>query len=100
MSSTLISQKKLDRASEILRALSHPLRLKLISFIDSQKEINVNKIYGTLKMEQSITSQNLKILRNTDIVKTARKGKYIIYSLNYETIEKYAAAVNVLLKKS
>jgi DNA-binding transcriptional ArsR family regulator len=98
MESSLVDVKKLAAASDVLRALSHPFRIKLLAFIDKQKEINVNKIYGTLKLEQSITSQNLKILRDAGLVKTERKGKFIIYSLEYDNIKNYIDSINRFLE--
>ena len=65
-----IDSLKLELSSEILRALAHPLRLQIVAFIDQNKRINVNKIYNTLKLEQSITSQHLKILRDAEILET------------------------------
>ena len=85
---------KLEVSSEILRALCHPLRLRIIEFIDQYKSINVNKIYNTLKLEQSITSQHLRILRKANLVSTEREGKFIHYSLNYKEIEKANKAIN------
>ncbi|MEM6697105.1 MAG: metalloregulator ArsR/SmtB family transcription factor, partial [Bacteroidota bacterium] len=63
-----INQEKLTESSEILRALAHPLRMKILEFIDQNDEINVNKIYNTLRLEQSITSQHLRILRLAGLV--------------------------------
>jgi len=59
---------KLHYSSELMRALAHPLRLKILEFIDEHKTINVNKIYSSLDLEQSITSQHLKILRMSGVV--------------------------------
>ncbi len=94
-----VEQTKLDSAAEIMRALAHPLRLSIIEFIDKNKVINVNKIYNTLNLEQSITSQHLKILRNAGIVTTRRDGKFIYYSLSYETISKAWSTVEKYLGK-
>ena len=94
-----IDSQKLELSSEILRALAHPLRLKIIEFIDQNKRINVNKIYNTLKLEQSITSQHLKILRDAEILETKRTGKYIFYNLNYSRIEISVIAVKNFLAK-
>jgi len=63
-----INHEKLELSSEILRAIAHPLRLKILEFIDQNDLINVNKIYNTLKLEQSITSQHLRILRNAGLL--------------------------------
>lgn len=98
ISKPVIDEKKLDRASEVLRAIAHPVRLKIISFIDKNKSINVNKIYGTLKLEQSITSQHLRILRAADVVSTTRNGKYIIYAVNYEKVNQYINAIKGFLE--
>lgn len=89
-----IDDRGLETSSEILRALAHPLRISILQFIDQFETINVNKIYNTLKLEQSITSQHLKILRNADIVQTTRDGKFIHYKLNYKKIETVMNAVN------
>lgn len=86
-------QHELDISSELLRAIAHPLRLAILEFIDRKEVINVNKIYNTLKLEQSITSQHLRILRNADLVHTKRKGKFIFYSVNYDKIEQVNYAI-------
>ncbi len=81
-----IDNDKLRISSEILRALCHPLRMKILQFIDENENINVNKIYNTLKLEQSITSQHLRILRNAGIVTTQREGKFIYYHIDYDKV--------------
>lgn len=94
---TFINLERLTSASSILRALAHPLRLQILEFIDKNKSINVNKIYNTLKLEQSITSQHLRILRAAGLVKTNREGKFIHYEVNYEQVENTLKAVNSFL---
>lgn len=94
-----LDQGKLDQSAEVLRALAHPLRLKILGFIDKHTKINVNKIYNTLKLEQSITSQHLRILRNVELVKTKRDGKFIYYSINYEKVRRVNRLTTSFLKK-
>ncbi len=90
-----VENSELHAASIIIRAISHPLRLKMITFIDKNKSITVNKIYSSLNLDQSIASQQLNILRTADLVKTTREGKFIYYSLNYQNIER----INNLIEK-
>ncbi len=78
-----LAKKGLSR----IKALAHPLRMQILAFIDKHGEINVNKIYRALKLEQSITSQHLKILRNAELVKYRRDGKRIYYSVYYSNIK-------------
>ncbi|MDQ3018202.1 MAG: metalloregulator ArsR/SmtB family transcription factor, partial [Bacteroidota bacterium] len=61
-------QEKLQVSTELMRALAHPLRLKILEFLDQNKNIQVNQIYNTLKIEQSIASQHLRILKNAGVL--------------------------------
>ena len=92
-----INNEKLQISSEILRALAHPLRMRILEFIDNHKTINVNKIYNTLKLEQSITSQHLRILRLAGIVITSREGKFIHYSIDYSKVANVLKSVDSFL---
>jgi len=92
--SNLIKEDELETATDVIRALAHPLRLKIIDFIDKKKRINVNKIYNTLELEQSITSQHLRILRLAGLVNTEREGKQIFYTVNYDNIEGVVTAIS------
>lgn len=94
-----IDDEKLQVSSEILRAVAHPLRMRILGFIDKHKTINVNKIYNTLKLEQSITSQHLRILRLAGIVITEREGKFIYYTINYAKVGHVVKAINAFLKE-
>ena len=87
-------QERLDYSSELMRALAHPLRLKILEFIDRHEVINVNKIYNTMKIEQSITSQHLKILKSVGILDTNKEGKFKHYQIDYEKLVKVVKAIN------
>jgi ArsR family transcriptional regulator len=93
LNTSRINQRDLEVSSEILRALAHPLRMRILEFINQHKLINVNKIYGSLNLEQSITSQHLRILRQADLVETEREGKFIHYKLNYTRLSNTIAAI-------
>jgi len=67
--------------------------MRILEFIDQNDMINVNKIYSSLKLEQSITSQHLRILRQADLVETERRGKFIHYRLRYDKIENTVKAI-------
>lgn len=95
-----INSDRLQTAAEILRALAHPLRMKILEFIDQNGTINVNKIYNTLNLEQSITSQHLRILRMAGLVITQREGKFIHYSINYDKVGNSVTAINNYLEET
>ena len=95
----LFSSEKLDYSCELMRALAHPLRLQILKQIDEQGEVHVNNIYNMLKIEQSITSQHLKVLRLAGVVNQEKEGKFMNYTINYEILEKAERAVNRFLQK-
>jgi len=94
-----VDYAKLNHVSTVMRALSHQLRLRIIAFIDKQRVTNVNQIYSSIKIEQSITSQQLKILRDAGLVNAKRDGKFIYYSLNYEKIGNISKMLQKYQKK-
>jgi DNA-binding transcriptional ArsR family regulator len=99
MTKVNLNHEKLEVSSALLRALAHPLRLQILEFIDQNDAINVNKIYSSLKLEQSITSQHLRVLRMADLVKTERDGKYIHYRIDYEKLDQTMQAIRAFLKE-
>lgn len=87
------NNEKLQLSSNIVKALAHPLRLKILEYIDRKGNVNVNKIYTALKIEQSITSQHLRVLRMAGIVNSDKDGKFVHYAIDYSTIEKTVRAL-------
>ncbi len=89
----IINNEQLETSLQVMRALTHPLRLRIIDFIDNNESVHVNEIYNSLNLEQSITSQHLRILRLAGIVESKRNGKFIYYKLNYDKIKKATRAI-------
>ena len=71
----------------ILRALNHKLRQQILKIIDERRKVTVTEIYIELRLEQSVASQHLAILRTAGLVTTSRDGKFIHYSINYKRIK-------------
>ena len=90
----LISVKK---AALILRAINHKLRQQIIKLIDEHEKLTVTELYIKLRLEQSVASQHLAILRKAGFVKTIRNGKFIYYSLNTARIQELSQFMNDLL---
>ncbi|HTC01349.1 MAG TPA: metalloregulator ArsR/SmtB family transcription factor [Ferruginibacter sp.] len=81
----------------ILRAINHKLRQQLLDLIDREKRIKVTEIYIRLKLEQSVVSQHLAVLRNVGAVITERDGKSIYYIIDHKRVEKINTFVNKLI---
>ncbi len=76
----------LKKAALVLRAMNHKLRQQMIKLLDESERMTVTEIYVKLRLEQSVASQHLAILRRSGIVITQRDGKFIYYAINYNRI--------------
>lgn len=90
----------LKRAHLTLRALYHPLRKQMVEIMEQKRKVNVTEIYHKMKLEQSVASQHLAILRRAGIVKTTRDGKFIWYSTNKKRIEEINNLIQDLAQES
>jgi DNA-binding transcriptional ArsR family regulator len=82
-----IDYHNIKKASLILRSLNHKLRQQILKIIHEEKKITVTEIYVKLRLEQSVASQHLAILRKAGIVATQREGKFIYYTINTSRID-------------
>lgn len=85
------------KASLVLRALNHKLRQQMVKMLDEKGKMTVTDIYVQLRLEQSVASQHLAILRRAGIVRTERDGKFIYYHVNYPRMEQINTMVDQLL---
>jgi DNA-binding transcriptional ArsR family regulator len=76
----------LKNAAMTLRAMNHKLRQQIVKLLEENKRMNVTDIYVKLRLEQSVASQHLAILRRANILITERDGKFIHYSLNHDRL--------------
>ncbi len=85
------------KAALIFRALNHKLRQQMLELIHESGRMTVTEIYVKLRLEQSVTSQHLAILRRAGFVETIREGKFIRYSVGYRRIDQINDCINRLL---
>ena len=86
-SSLNVDLHNLKKAAMVLRAINHKLRQQILKLIDENGKMTVTEIYVKLRLEQSVASQHLAILRKAGFVKTDRDGKFIYYSVSSERLE-------------
>lgn len=89
---------RIKKTALILRAINHKLRQQILKLVEEQGKITVTELYLTLRLEQSVASQHLAILRKAGFVNTSRDGKFIYYSVNHDRLEELNKFMNDLLK--
>ena len=79
---TIIKQmEEIKQVSQLYKVLSDPTRLRILLLL-KEGEHNVTAISEQLEMEQSAVSHQLKLLRDSRVVKARREGKTIFYTLD------------------
>ena len=76
-----------EKYSEMLKALGHPIRLKIVEGLLDKEECNVTRIVNALNVPQSTVSQHLSILKSRGIISSQKKGVENCYSVNDETVK-------------
>jgi DNA-binding transcriptional ArsR family regulator len=71
-------EEDIERASRSLKAMSHPLRLKILCTL-GDKEISVQDIVERVGTSQSNISQHLAILRDKGILASRKDANRVYY---------------------
>lgn len=71
-------QEHIETAARALKAIAHPLRLKILCVIGDQ-EVCVQDIVDTVGTSQSNISQHLAILREKEVLLTRKDANRVFY---------------------
>ena len=82
-----------------MKALSDETRLRILSIL-LERECCVCEIMQALDISQSRASRNLGILQNAGFLKARHDGAWVVYSVDWQTANRYATALVKLLKDS
>lgn len=88
----------INDSSGMMRALTHPLRITMLNYILENQPVKVADIYSDLQLDQSITSQHLRILRDSGMVQTERDGKFVLYKADPHHINRIVKAIHAFDK--
>ena len=75
-----IDSSQASAAAEVLKAIAHPLRLRILCLL-ARNEEHVKKIAEELGTSSAIISQQLRILRAADLVASATRDGYAYYQI-------------------
>ncbi|AGB42230.1 putative transcriptional regulator [Halobacteroides halobius DSM 5150] len=79
---------ELEEKAEILKALSHPIRLCIVKGLMEEEGCNVSKMQYCIDIPQSTLSQHLAKLRNLNILEGNRNGVEVNYYVVNEDAKK------------
>jgi DNA-binding transcriptional ArsR family regulator len=99
--------EQIEKLSDLFKLFADPTRLKMIKMIGQGNTdvtleectpesctgrggpLCVNALVNQLDISQSAVSQHLRVLRQAGIVRGERKGSFVHYSLNRDSLEKF-----------
>ena len=76
----MLRENVMLKVSTLFKVLSDPTRIKII-YLLKDSNLSVNEIKDILNMTQSAVSHQLRVLKDTNLVKCERSGKNVIYGL-------------------
>jgi ArsR family transcriptional regulator, lead/cadmium/zinc/bismuth-responsive transcriptional repressor len=84
---TMLEEETIHNLSEFFKVFGDVTRLKILKAL-MESEMCVCDLTTLLGMNQSAVSHQLKLLRQTKLVKFRRMGKIVYYSLDDQHIKK------------
>jgi len=76
----LISMDELARVAPVLRAISHPVRMRILDYLRrTGPERTVTEIERACGVSQAVVSQQLRILRDQRVLSCRREGNHVFY---------------------
>lgn len=83
MQRSYFQEDQLERATGMLKAMAHPIRISILDFLKNGEKMTVTQIHEYLNIEQSTTSHHLGILKDKGVLCSKRDGKNTYYYLKH-----------------
>lgn len=78
----LIDMETLERVAPIIRNAAHPIRLRILDFLRQQdRPCTVTEITDAAGIGQALVSQQLRILKDQNVLSARREGSYVLYTI-------------------
>nr|WP_197703323.1 metalloregulator ArsR/SmtB family transcription factor [Sulfurifustis variabilis] len=86
-------EEDIHHAARSLKAMAHPLRLKILCLLGSTSEFSVQDIVEQVGTSQSNISQHLSILRDKEILASRKDANKVYYRIGDPKILKLIGAL-------
>jgi len=87
MEFTELNPETLEKAAAMLKAIAHPVRIKIVGCLEDGNKQTVSEIHKQLGIEQSTASHHLGILKDKGVLASKREGKNTWYFLKHENLK-------------
>jgi DNA-binding transcriptional ArsR family regulator len=89
-----LKPQEIEKAANMLKAISHPMRLAILGHLGEGKQLSVTEIHKLLGIEQSTASHHLGILKDKGILSSTRQGKNTLYYLKRKNLSQLVRCIS------
>ena len=89
-----LTTENLEKASNMLKAIAHPVRISIVGCLENGEKKTVTEIHNLLGIEQSTASHHLVILRDRGVLASKREGKNTWYYLKHDNLRTILSCVS------
>ncbi len=93
-----IPEQELDAAATCLKALAHPLRLRIVEILE-REDLSVGDLAERLGRPQAAVSQHLNLMKAYGLLAAERRGKTVHYRLLHPQCRQILACIRRNLGK-
>jgi DNA-binding transcriptional ArsR family regulator len=78
-----IDVDKLNAAVNMLKVISHPVRLAIVDLLTHNKQLTVLEIQEALGLEQAVASQHLTLMEDKGVLRSEKVGRNKFVALRF-----------------
>ena len=91
---------KYEARANVLKALAHPTRLKLVDELAAHDVVCVCDLTEAIGSDTSTVSRHLTQLKNAGIVESEKRGKMVYYSLRVKCLTSLFSCIESVLRSN
>lgn len=76
-----------QHVAEVLKAMAHPVRIQIVKFLEKGEKC-VGDITASVKGKQSITSQQLNMMKDKGVLSCRKEGAKVFYKIQNKNVIK------------
>lgn len=82
-----MNEKQAEHIADVLKAMAHPVRLKIVEILEEGEKC-VNEIVKAVSGKQSITSQQLNMMKDKGVLACRKDGAKVYYRIENKNVIK------------
>ncbi|MBN2211158.1 MAG: helix-turn-helix transcriptional regulator [Sedimentisphaerales bacterium] len=89
----MISELQAEHVADVLKAVAHPVRLQIVAYLDEVGRACVGDIMAAVGGKAAITSQQLNMMRDKNVLAREREGSKVYYRIDNPNVIKLLECV-------